>query len=258
MADDDLPPEGEDGGDTVVLENQEEEQQQEAEPVTIDGLASKMGWTPKEQWRGDPEKWRDASDFLVSTVDVNRGLVSKLDNVERTLANVARTSAQLTDQAVAKERERLMQARAEAFDTGDREAFDNAEKQLNTLQSQPVQQMAPEAEQFAQRNSSWFQKDPEATAWTINRATELARQGLGPKRQVEIVEREARQMFPDLFPEQKSRGAPLNKPGARGASATQKGFSALPADAQKAALDYEKAGRCTKEEYAKIYFEEEA
>ncbi len=234
------------------------EQQAEPEPVTLEGLAGEMGWRPKEEWKGDPDKWKPAQDYLRSTVDVNRKLGNRLKGVEDQLARVARTSVSITEREVAKERERLMQEREEAFDAGDREAFVRAERELAKVETVATPIVPDETHSFVERNANWFQKDKEATAWAVNRANELAATGLGPARQLAIVEREAKTMFPEFFEAEKPKpkAAPLNTPGTRIAATSRKGFASLPADAQKAALDFEAKRGINREEYAKIYYEE--
>lgn len=228
----------------------------EAEPITVESLAAEMGHKPLSEWKGDPEKWKPAHEFLRATVDVNHKLGNRLKGVEEQMGRMARTSAQITERAVAAERERLLAARDEAFDAGDREAFHKAEQELAKVETAPV--IPDEAQSFAERNAGWFQKDREATAWAIKRADELASSGIGPARQVAIVEREAKQLFPEFFEVEKPKpkAAPLNAPGARSASPTRKGFASLPADAQKAALDFEAKRGIDREEYAKIFYED--
>lgn len=229
----------------------------EPQPISVDDLATEMGWTPQDKWKGDPEKWKPSSEFMRHTVDVNRNLSGKLKGLEDQVSNMARTSAQVAELAVARERERLMAERQEAFDVGDSDAFNAADRKLVTIPAvAPV--APPEAQEFVKRNA-WFNQDQEATAWAINRAEELHKQGLGTARQLAIVEREAKNMFPELFEETpKSKAAPLNRPGNRGAAVQAKGFSTLPDDVKAAAQDYAKRGVCTTEEYAKIYYEQGA
>lgn len=229
----------------------------EPEPVTVEGLASEMGWRPKEEWKGDPEKWKPAQDYLRATVDVNRKLGNRLKGVEDQLQRVARTSVAMTERAVAAERERLLAMRDEAFDNGDRETFQRADQELRRVET-TVQPIVPdETMSFVERNAHWFQKDAEATAWAVARTDELAKTGLGPARQLAIVEREAKQLFPEFFEAEKPKPkpAPLNTPGARSASPARRGFASLPPEAQKEALYFEKKG-VPREEYAKTYYEE--
>lgn len=229
-------------------------------PPTVDDLASEMGWRPKDEWRGDPDKWKPAHEFMRATVDVNRKVTNRLKGVEDQLATMARTSAQITEQALAKQRQEILDARKDAIDMGDHAAVDEADRALRELpQFEPAAVIPSEVQDFKSRNT-WFGQDKDATVWATNRAGELARQGISEARQVQIVEREAKGLFPELFPEAAPRAkpAPLNAPGNRGGKTAARGFSAMPSDAQKAALEYEKRGVCSKEEYARTFFEQEA
>ena len=249
---------GDEAIEAVEVEATEAVEVEQAEPVTVEGLAGEMGWRPKEDWKGDPDKWKPAHEYMRATVDVNRKLGNRLKGVEDQLARVARTSVSITEREVAKERDRLMQEREEAFDAGDRDAFVRAERELAKVVEVAPAPVPDETHSFIERNANWFQKDQEATAWAINRTNELAATGLGHARQLAIVEREAKQMFPEFFEAEKPKpkAAPLNTPGTRAAVSAKKGFASLPADAQKAALDFEAKRGINREEYAKIYYEE--
>lgn len=246
-----------------VVENGETfqaEEQAAPEPPTLEDLAGEMGWSPQDKWKGAPDKWKPAHEFMRSTVDVNHKLGNRLKGLEEQLGNMARTSAAMTERALAKQREELLSQRDEAWETGDKKAFERAEKELQELPTIPQAPTVPqETQDFVSRHSEWWGKDQEATQWAVTRAGELASQGLSPARQVAAVEREMKGLFPDLFPEPKqpAKAAPLNAPGNRGAQVSKKGFSSLPADAQKVALDYEARGVCSREEYTRYYFEDQ-
>lgn len=244
-----------DGGELAEVETPEIAA--EPEPVTVEGLAGEMGWRPKEEWKGDPDKWKPAQDYLRSTVDVNRKVVNRMKGMEDQISRMARTSAAMTERAVAAERERLLKERDEAFDAGDRETFQRAEQELRKVETVAPPAVPDETLSFVERNASWFQKDTEATTWAVNRTEELAKQGFGVARQLAIVEREAKSLFPEFFDAEKPKPkpAPLNVPGARSAAPAKRGFASLPPDAQKEALYYEKKG-LSREDYAKTYYEE--
>jgi hypothetical protein len=254
LADEDLN--GDEAVD-VVEEQATDTQPENTEPPTIDEIASRMGWAPQEEWRGDPAKWKPSHEFVATTADINTKLTSKLENVEKQLGTLARTSAAVTEQALAKQREELLAKREEAFESGDKQAFNQADQQLGQLERQPqLPKEPPETLEFRQRNP-WMGQDPDATNYAANRAEQLAATGVGVKRQLEIVEREVKGMFPDLFPKQ-AKGAPLNQPGNRGGSVSRKGYSSLPTDAKAAADDYVKRGVFKDpEEYAKLDYEQE-
>lgn len=225
---------------------------------TVDDLASEMGWRPKDEWRGDPDKWKPAHEFMRATVDVNRKLANRLKDVDDKLDRVVRTSATITERELARQRQELLEKRREAVDLGDHAALDAADEALQALPKlEPVDTPAPEVADFVERNP-WFGKDRDATVWAQNRAGELAKQGISEARQISIVEREAKGLFPELFPEPKAKAkaADLTPPGNRGGKSAAKGFSSLPADVRNVALEYEKRGVCSKEQYAATYYEE--
>lgn len=255
------PVEGEEGAQPQDAQEQPEPEQPGEQPVSVEDLASEMGHLPLDKWRGDPDKWKPAHEFLRHTVDINRSLAGRIKGLEDQIGNMARTSAVVAEQAAAAAREKALAERQEAFEIGDNAAFEAADRKLQTIRL-PEPAEHPAVASFRERNA-WFERDLDATAWCINRGDELARAGIGPERQIAIVEREAKDLFPDLFPaseeKPKPKPADLNKPGNRGgAPQPKKGFSSLPADAQAAAVDYERRGVCNRDEYAKIYYEQEA
>ena len=247
-----------DGEESPEIE-QPGEQETEYTPLSTDDLAAEMGWTPKDTWRGDPAKWKPSDEFLKSTVNVNKNLSGSLKSLERQVQTMAATSAKLTEAAVKKARDEAMAKRQEAFETGDAEAFEKADQELKSVASEPVGP-SPEGAEFAQKHASWFQKDEAATQYALRRADYYANDGLPPAKQIAAVERDMKEHFPEYFPDapQRAKAVQLNNPGGRGAVPAAKGFTSLPKDVQAAALDYEKRGVCTKEDYAKTYYEEMA
>jgi hypothetical protein len=236
---------------------------EDSQPISADTLATEMGWTAKDKWieaGRDPEGWKPAHEFVRDTVNVNRSIKRQIKGLEDQVSTMARTSAVLTEQALADQREKLLAVRADAIDMGDHAAVAQADQKLQTLNVTIPRPVEPEVAAFTERNE-WFEKDKEATTWAVNRADELARTGIGTARQLAIVEREAKQLFPELYPEAKpkAKAADLNAPGNRGSKPQGKGFASLPETAKQAALDYEKRskGKITREMYAQTYHEEQ-
>lgn len=231
----------------------------ESPPPSVEDIAANMGWSPKDQWRGDPAKWKPAHEFVAATADINARVTTKLKALEDQLSNVNRTNAVIMEQALAEQRQKLLQERQDAFDIGDAEKFAEAERRLGQM-PQVAATPPAEVQTFVEKHSGWFNKDAEATAWAVNRAGELAKQGLGAARQVAIVERELAQYFPEYAPQQekpKPKAAPLSQPGTRGNTMRGKSFNDLPKEAQEAALYFETKG-VSREQYVKSYFEGQA
>lgn len=269
MSEENLPPEdGDEGyvavpaedigeGDDTQAENSQEDPPTDDTP-SFEDIASEMGWSPQDKWKGDPDKWKPAHEFVRSTAEINSKLSNRLKSVEDTLGNINRTNAAMMERALAKQREELLAKRKEAFDNADYDAMTQVDRELSSL-PQTAQTPSPEAQDFVQRNAHWWGKDQEASAWAQQRAGQLAEQGLSPARQLAVVERELATYFPEYAPKAekpKPRPAPLTEPGNRGGSKRAKGFADLPKEAQKEALYWEGKG-IAREDFAKTYFSEE-
>ncbi|MGE5500695.1 MAG: hypothetical protein ACM3W4_02080 [Ignavibacteriales bacterium] len=236
---------------------------EEPKPFDPEAVARLAGWAPKDEWRGDPEEWKDAPTFLVDTVAVNKSLRTRLKDVETTTQRITRTADRIIEEnrrkAVAEAEARVRQA----VEYGDADAAIEATRQLNQV-NQPGTQEDPVVADFMARNT-WFGVDDAATAVAHTVANKLAAQGMDNAAQVNAAEAEVRRRFPELFGEQpearrQAKAPPPVHSGQRtpASAPKQKGVRDLPPEALKAGQDFERRGRCTLAEYAKTYFEENA
>lgn len=253
LDDDTRPDEGGEGEGAQQLEKS----------FNVEDFASRMGWSPKEQWRGDPEAWKPADKFLEDTVSVNQTLSKKLKTLERTTQRMVRTTEQLADQRVEDMRIRLESQLEQAVDEGDKEAVKHVTTRIRQLDQQQRPAHDPEVAEFVERHSEWFNVDPEATALAMGVAQNLANQGKTVAEQVDAAERAVKRRFPELFdePQRAKPPAAVHQPDTRSAPRQKsgpKGFAELPADAKQQALRMEQKNRCTRDEYAKIYWQENA
>jgi hypothetical protein len=68
--------------------------QQPEKSFDVEDFAGSMGWAPKDQWRGDPDAWKPAEDFVRGTVSVNQSLSKKLKNLERNTQRIIQANEQ--------------------------------------------------------------------------------------------------------------------------------------------------------------------
>lgn len=208
----------------------------------VEALASEMGWAPKDQFRGDPEDWKPADQFIRAGKDIQRNMSRELKELKSTVTNISRTSATLLEQQLAERDAYWRQQRQEAIDAGDHAAVDHADAQRQKIQQQaPVVQapLDPAAESFTQKHAGWWEKDIEATKYAINRAQHYADQGLSSARQLAAVEQDMKGIFPDLFPAPPKPAPSVARPASRSAATTNRSKSLhdLPAEAQAVARD---------------------
>jgi len=229
----------------------------EPEPAALDGqalidnVAGEMGWSPKEKWTGDPEKWTDAATFLKNTPRI---VEKTKKQVERNARVAAQAMERMREKAMKDAEERIAAAAAD----GDTDGVREATKELKEA-SRPVD---PGYAGFVARNT-WFDTDPVARQVALAAAEKAYNNGASPTEQYAAAEKEVQRRFPEHFeadaPAEKQRSAPSVAGGQRAASATprQKGWNDLPASVRDANERYfVKKGLLTREEAAAAYWQE--
>ena len=149
--------------------------------------ARKMGWVPKEEWRGNPDQWRDADTFVQRGEEIlpilqanNRELLEKVNRLESTVQeqNTLLKASTETIQALkdfnnkhtreaAKEKKKeLAAAIVEARRDGDVETEIELTEQLTeTTAALKEAEKAPEAKP-APQTTTQQPVDPAFTEWT--------------------------------------------------------------------------------------------
>lgn len=267
QAEDQLPPEGEGPQDAAPVEieaaavegGEDAPQDSPRTPSDVEDLAREMGWAPQDQWRGNPEQWKDAKTFLKSTVEINRTLSKDVRGLRDTVDRLSRTSAVIADRAIADQRASLEQQFRDAVANGDEQGAFEASQALQRVEAP---QQTDHLADFRQRNP-WFDKDPEARAMCM--AIGEVNKGKSPEEIFSLAEEAVRKRFPEHFqeaqPRQPQRAPVVSSPQSRSArpAPREKGPGDLPAEARRAGEDFVRRGRVKDlAEYARIYFEENA
>lgn len=231
-----------------------------AEPVQLDDFARELGWASKDEWKGDPAKWRGADDFLRKTVKINQAMNAQQQVMRDQLSRIERTTSAMVDRV---KRESYEQARREfnqAVEDGDHEAaFEIGQTMRQTEAAQP--QTPPELQAFKERNKQWFQIDPVATNVAISIGEQFKH--LPDAEQIERVEAEIQRRFPEYFEAQQkasTKAPPLVSEPARTARPVNrgkaKGFADMPPESRKMAEDFERRHGTPREEFAKEFWRE--
>ncbi|GBQ26810.1 hypothetical protein AA12717_2478 [Gluconacetobacter sacchari DSM 12717] len=272
-----------------------------AAPVAVDAevedQARRMGWVPREEFRGDGEKWRPARDFLDRGMTLlpvlqqqYRALDGRYATMQAQLRDSQKALADLTDRTRRADERAYQRAvrdiesrRQAAVASGDTTAFAVAERDLQDLREtappavptapaaaaapvERVEAMPSEIMAFVQANP-WFSSHAEARqdAIAIQSAVDRQHPELSLAERLEITRRKVRQLHPALFENRRREAPPPVSPsrgeGARGGN--PRGFDALPAEARR---EYDRYARAlagkgkplTKDEWAGYYWENEA
>jgi len=116
--------------------------------LDYESLAAETGWTPKEKFRGDPEKWKEAKDWYERTEHIlplvkkqrdeskeeAKKLARELAEVKSTIGEFQKFTEAAAERKVAEMKAEialLKDQRAEAVASGDKEAFRQADAAID-------------------------------------------------------------------------------------------------------------------------------
>jgi len=266
--------------------NQEEEGGGEAQvdDETI-ARATLYGWSPKEDFRGDPDRWISADEYvkradtlLPISKAMNRVLEGKVTDLQGTVQELNETISRMAkvnkgvakkayDQALGDIRDQ--QALAITNEDGDEfkrleEVKDNLEKPEEIeVKAAPKGKIDPVTQQWID-DREWYRNDHQMRNYALGIGNFVAQQygNLSTEDFLTKVDEEVKLRFPEKF-SNPNRGKPnAVDGGSLGGGSQNKGgkgktFNDLPKDAKDACKDLVAQGALTKEQYVKDYFEEE-
>lgn len=205
----------------------------------VESKARLHGWVPREEFKGDPEKWRPADEFVKRGEELLPIALERTRAAERKLADmearIAQREREYTDtvgrlermstKALERQREQLMAnysaAMRQAVELGDVQRFDQLQRDQYTAVQQfdtqvreavapPQQQqngprpLPPEEQALVSswvRENAWYERDPAMKALAEAHHVALNNQfpGISLQENLKQVAAEVRRRFPDKF-----------------------------------------------------------
>jgi hypothetical protein len=237
--------------------------------------ALRMGWVPKDQFKGDPEKWTDAETFIKRGEEFlpflkanNRKLETannKLAKEVETLKATMQEFGEFHSKTAKREYERAMadiEARQEAAasrrGSGGRQATTKEAIELTAevkAKGEPKADEAPSGPppEWLEENG-WFETDRVMKAAAIEIAQELADTGASKEKQLREVAKRIREEFPHKFENPRRREPAAVEGGGARRGGVAKGWADLPPEAKAAGERFIRQGLMkSKDEYAKQY-----
>lgn len=249
-----------DGRQTV--EHQDGAGQTAAQQTELESKARRMGWVPKDEFRGDPAKWRPADAFVERGENEMPILKERLRHQDKQLADLQATVKQFADyhskteqRAYERAVKELKSRQIEAVSTGDTQAFMQIDQAIADLQKEAaaapkiaVPDANPEEhpvfKTWVARNQ-WYATDTKMHAYadSIGAFLNQTQPNLVGDDFFSEVTKEVKAKFPDRF-ENPRRAAPNAVEGASQAprSGGKKGYSDLPSEAKVACDRFLKQG----------------
>jgi hypothetical protein len=230
---------------------------------SVEELASRMGWRPKEEYDNPDKPWKPAHEFILFTHELERNRHSEIRGLKSQLDVMAKTTADILKDRLEAQRAELTSKYNELVEEGDAAGAFKVSQRLVDIDrrvAQPQQQgPSPAGQEFAQRNSSWFNVDQAATLRAIEITNRLAAQGKSDEEQLQAAERIVRNEFPEHFTDTRNgqRQPPaVHRPGSRSPAPSnrQKTFADIPPENQKVArMMVERGSLSSTDEYLKYY-----
>jgi len=252
---------------TEIIEEVKETTQETSE---IEEKAKKMGWTPKDEFRGDPDKWREAAEFVERGENMLPILRKAQERSERKVQQLEATVRQLTeDRSRAEQRaydravKELKTRRIEAIAAGNTQEFVQIDDEIAELtkevkannQQHHQEPLNPTFEAWQDKNP-WITTDKKMKSFAENIGQFLhdTEPDLAYEELLEEVERQVKAKFPDKFSNPR-RAAPQAVSGATSSIQRRgKTYNDMPKEFREACDQFSSMYGVSKETYVKNYF----
>jgi len=249
--------------------------------MDIEKEARNMGWVDEDEFKGDPDKWRPAEEFVdrgknimpILKENLDR-LTTKIEGLEKSNAADKATFAKYQEFASKAEERAFKKAESEykkeisnlkrdlksAAKAEDWDKFDDLEKDIGSLEKPtppekietPAEQ--PEAPEFVEWKvaNSWYGESMEKSIYADSIANFITatKPGITGKAFFDEVDRQVAEKFPEKEKNQRLEGGNLDV-----TPTGKQNFASLPADAKKEYENFKKImPDYKKEDYAKEYY----
>jgi DNA-binding ferritin-like protein len=237
----------------------EEERDYEAE-------ARSQGWAPEENWKGDPDKFKSAEQFVKDGENIPAILKSKVERLESRVEQLLDSNKQFNEfsqrslEKEKKEKEQVIQelqeARKQAVNDGDGDAFDRADKQLDELKTAPIetQGIDPMAKDWLSHNT-WYETNATLAAFADGMADRLIAQGYTGKAYFDELTERTKEAFPEEFGNKNRKKPNLVEDGEPAVvDSSKQTFNNLPKEAKEAYANFKRdIPGFTKEQFVEQY-----
>lgn len=264
-----------DGGEQDGAEEEQgQEQGQQQTAQSIEDVARKHGWAPQDEWRGDPNQWVDAAEFLDAGLDMRKKTLARQDGELSELKQTVGDFRKFMEGSERRQYEREQRAYErgkaeaeaklqEAIEADDTQAAVRAQAELDSLKEPeapkpetPKPAVNPLFDKFRAENA-WYQDDYEMTAYAHQIADIVAEKGYTGQAFYDELSRATKAKFSDRGKNPARARAPSVEGGGKlggGGKGNGRTWNDLPPEAKASAERFIKQGIVPdRETYLKHY-----
>jgi hypothetical protein len=252
-----------------------------SQPSESEVKARRLGWVPKEEFKGNPEQWRDADEFLHRGEEIHGYLKADLDRLHNTLTQRDRELVEIRQtmdefrkfhnetesRAYKRAIEELKALKISAIEQGDGSKVVEIDDQIDRLKEAQAAPKEVKSATPAQVNNDfidwsvqnkWYGADAELTqlAEDLGEVIKKQKPNLVGKEFLDEVTNRVKKLSPEKFenPNRQTAAVGSSSDGrAPSTSGKKKSYENLPAEAKKACDKFVKEGLLTKEQYVKEF-----
>jgi len=247
----------------------------ESQENDFEARARADGWTPKEDYKGNPDRWKTAEEFVEFGENLTPILKKQRDEYKKQVDELSnkfsaqeRHVQQLLEYRTRQEEDRwqgeityLKQQLKDARRAGEDDTVDVIQDKIEELKANKPVLEAPKKQEVDQRpfndwkeeNSAWFEKDDKSTVYALGYAHQLraAEPSLVGTAFFNKISTAVKKEFPELFSKRGSMVESSSPGGNRPAPKTS--YERLPAEAKSSCDDFVHNKLGSKEDYLKLY-----
>lgn len=231
--------------------------------------ARAQGWVPKEEFRGEAERWIDARSFVERGETIlpimrerNERLEKEIRGMKKSFEEFSEFHRQTAEKAYQKALKEIEQRKLGAVERADTEEYKDAELERVELEkSKPVPKVEkvegpPELQEF-QKSNAWYGIDRELTDEADALGGAYIKQGIPYSKMLEKVQETIKKLHPEKFTNIRRDGVSLVESVSSETGLPKKGnsraYENLPAEAKAQCDKWIKSGLLTKEQYIRDY-----
>lgn len=248
-----------------------------ADDPAVIAQAKAMGWSAKEDFKGDPSRHIDAATFVNNAFEKMPLLQSNLKKVIGRNEQLEKSIQILMDKAKKDDADayertmsHLRRERAEALSIGDVDAIERVEAKTEQVKEErekaenqyseatPPAEDATKAPDYVawESHNQWYTTDPDlrVAADAIGAVIKGEQQNLVGTEFFNEVTKRVRAAYPQKFSNPKRQAKQAVESGQNLGGGKKNGYSSLPPDARAACDKFVKDGIMSKDEYVKEYY----
>lgn len=225
-------------------------------------IATYQGWTPKESYTGDPDRWKTAAEFLeygrkhnAVLKENNEKLVHQVSELQQTMQELVKDQQSQKQKAVEKAIAELKLQKADAISESDGDKVTQIDDEIDRLKAQTKPERNIAYENWV-KNNRWYEDDPDLAMEANMLANNylIANPSAPTNKIYEAVERRIKREFPDRFENPNKKEPASVVQGTQSPKSNGKGYNDLPPDAKAACDRFCKTiPNFTKEKYLSTY-----